>query len=221
MGLLLLFPASLGPATAGVNLQALLGELWTPLNSTGPADAMFWTETDLYQWFDEAKNRLARTCGGFVRRDTSASIVSAQSAYSLPADHASTLQVDVAGGTLRPRTIQQLEALDDSWPTTAGTPAAFVQAVPGQPQLTVYPVPGVGDAGKTIGVVEHSIPAAIALANALLAVPVPVREYFRFRTLGDARAKESPAQMQDTAQWFRGIAGMLEKAIIGYYGAAE
>ncbi len=219
MGLLLLFPSSLGPANTGVNLQALLGELWAPLNATGPIDAVFWSATDLLQWFDEAKNRLARTCGVFVRYDTTTETVSDQGPYSLPADHASTLQVDLAGAVLRPRTIQQLEALDDSWPSATGTPAAFIQAVDGDPELTLYPAPTA--ASQAVGIVEHSIPAAVQLSNALLSVPIPVREYFRFYALGEARAKESKSQMQETAQWFKGLTGMLEQAITGYYGGAE
>lgn len=221
MGLLLLFPLSLGPSSTGVNLQVLLGELWEPLNATGPVDAIFWTPTDFYQWFSEAKNKLARTCGVFVRYDTSQTTAAAQSQYNLPSDHASTLQVDVAGTILRPRNIQQLEALDDAWPTTPGTPQAFIQAVDGQPGLTLYPTPQVADGSKTVGVVEHSIPADITLANALLALPVPMREYFRFYALGEARAKESKGQMQETAQWFKGLTGLMEQAVLAYYGASE
>lgn len=219
MGLLLLFPLSLGPSSTGVNLAQLLGELWAPLNSNGPSDAVFWNPTEIYQWFDEAKNRLARMCGGFVVYDTSLETVSDQGTYTLPADHASTLQVDVAGNVLRPRSVQQLEALDASWPTTIGTPKAFVQNAAGVTGLQIYPAPSTAD--EVIGIAQHEIPPAIALSNAILSVPVPVREYFRFFALGEARAKESKAQMQETSDWFKQQCAMLEQAIGGYYGTAE
>lgn len=220
MGLLLLFPGGLGPGSSGVNLAALLDELWAPLNAASALDAMYWTTTDIYQYFDEAAKKLGRDCGTFVRYDGTIATVNGTAAYSLPTDHISTLQVDLAGTVLKPRNVQQLEALDVNWPTAAGTPAAFAN-YPGLATVTLYPIPGAADAAKTVGVVEHSVPATISAAAAIVAMPTPVREFFRFRALAAARSKESKGQMQDTAQWFTSLAGMMETAIQNFYGVAQ
>lgn len=221
MGLLLLFPLSLGPASAGINLAVLVGDLWAPLNATGPADAVFWTESDLYENLDEAKNELARAVGVFVRYDTSIDTVTNTGAYTLPADHASTIQVDLAGAVLRPRAVQDLEALDSAWLATTGTPKAFVRNRGGMEELTLYPAPDVSAANEAIGILEHAIPATIALSNAILGAPVVMTEYFRFFALNNARQKESAGQMQDTAAWFGSLAAMMLKTATGYWGAAE
>ncbi len=199
----------------------MLGDLWPPLNANGAADAVYWTEDEMYKWFDEGAKRLAADCGVFVRYDVTLAAATGTAAYSLPADHVSTLQADLDGTALNPRNVQQLEALDAAWPTAAGTPNAFVQDTRGVAQLTLYPKPQLADNGKAIGITEHGKPADITVTSAILAAPVPIKEYFRFYALGEARAKETKAQMQETAQWFKGLAGMLEKTMIGYYGTAQ
>ena len=91
----------------------------------------------------------------------------------------------------------------------------------GMEEVTLYPAPDVGAEGEALGILEHAIPATIALSNAILAAPVVLAEYFRFYTLWQARIKESAGQMQDTAQWFNTLAGMIRGAAVDYGGAAE
>lgn len=220
--LLLLFTNQPAPSTPGyVNASVVIGNLWPPLNANGPADAVFWTETEMYEWFNESARRLSGCAGVFVVRDTSLTSVLATGTYALPDAHQATLQADLAGAVLRPRTVQEVEALDAAWPATSGPPVAFLLDVEGVKKLTLYPVPDAPSAAKTIGLIMRSLPNDVSSSSGfLLSVPAGLAEYFTFSILAEARAKETQAQMPEISQWLKGLAGMMEQAIQGYLGGA-
>ena len=209
-------------AASYINLSQLAGELWAPLNATNAADAVFWGNTDLYNYFDEGAKALARRCGVFTEYDESLTAVQSQGSYALPSKHIATIQVDInRQKVLRPRSVQNLEALDDDWQTTEDAPVSFVQNSAGVQTILLYPRPDAVTDGKTIGIVEHVYPADISPTNGILAAPTCVVEYFRFYALGEARAKETKAQMQETAQWFKGLAGMMQTVMSNYWGGSR
>lgn len=209
-------------AASYINLSQLAGELWPPLNATNSADAVFWTDTDIYNFFDEGAKTLARKCGVFTEYDESLTAVQSQGSYTLPSKHISTIQVDVNRTTvLRPRSVQNLEALDDDWQNTEDAPTSFAQNSAGVITILLYPRPDAVTDGKTIGIVEHVYPADIDANNGILAAPTCIAEYFRFYALGEARAKETKAQMMETAQWFKGLSGMMETVMSNYWGASR
>ena len=218
--LLLLFSNQPAPASAEyINLAQLVTDLWPPLNASGPADAVFWTEAELYQWLDDALDNLSLGHPVFVVYDKSLAAVNGQAIYTQPTtpEFIATLQADLAGKVLRARNVQQLEALDDNWLTSAGSPEAFVLDTQGLTQLRLYKIPGASDDGHAIGQVMQIDPAEI-VGGALLGAPRCLQEYLTFYALGEARAKETRAQMPETAAWFRGLVGMMDKAIAGYWG---
>lgn len=218
MLLLLLFPQP-APASPGfVNFGVTVGELWPSLNARSAADAVWWTEAELYDWIDEAAKRLARKLGVFVRRDTSLSTVATQGAYTLPARHIATLQADVAGFVLKARNVHEIEALDASWPTASDAPKAYLQDTQGLVKLTLYPKPNVANAGRAIGLVIEEYPATISASAGTLAAPPVIEDYFAFYALAEARAKESNASMDEVADWFRQLVTMYEGAIAGLWG---
>lgn len=227
MLLLIFAPQVIGPQPEFINLTNAMGDVIPQLNASGPNDLVFWSITDLYQWFDEAGMKLARTCGVFVERDTSLTSILDQGAYTLPADQISTIQVDLAGKVLKARTVRELEALDANWPSTVGVPVAFVQDTQGVTQLVIYPAPDAEDTGDTIGLTLHVAPVPIMVdgvftpANAFLSAPQCVREYFTFTAIGEARAKESKMQMQEVAAWMRQLTGWMEQVFEGYWGEAQ
>lgn len=217
--LLLIFTNQPAPAsTSYVNLALVVNDLWPPLNASGPADAVFWTEAELYQWLDDALDAVATGNPVFVQYNTNVSAVTGQAAYAQPTspEFIATLQADLNGKVLRARNIQQLEALDDSWPTSSGSPEAFVLDSQGVKQILLYKIPVAGDNGHAIGQVMSVDPIEIT-AGTLLAAPQCLREYFTFYALGEARAKETRAQMPEIAQWFRGLTGMMDKAVGTYW----
>lgn len=221
MLLLLLTPAQPVPTPAAyVNFALAANELWPPLNAAGPADAVFWTETDLYDWFNQAAKQLAIRGRVFTRYDhTSIVIATGTAAYVIPDDQINTVQADMNGLVLRPRNVQQLEALDNDWPSTTGAPNSFAQDTQGMRQLTLYPKPTVGSNGKIVGLAIEVFPDDLTSAAAILALPQCLREYFTFFALGEARlTKETRAQMPEIAKWCKSVVSMLDGVVAEYWG---
>jgi len=218
--MLLLFVAP-QPAIAQpgyINTALVVEDLWAPLNARGPQDAIFWTAAELYQWIDEAKARFARKHGAFVVYDQSLATAAADADYDLPAGHILTIQADVAGKVLRARNVQEMEALDAAWPVaTAAEPKAFLQDTKGVTQITLAPAPSVPYASLAIGLAMAELPAAITQANAILAAPPALREYFTFYALAEARAKESQASMDEVAEWLRSIISLIDQVAEGLW----
>lgn len=223
MLLLLFAPQPAAPSAETINLNLALSDLYPKLNATASGDLVYWTATELFQWFDEAAQRLARTTGVFVVRDTSVTVATGTGSYALPAAQVSTIQADLGGVVLRPRNVQELEALDATWTTTQGPPSpnSFVQDTQGVTHVALYPIPGVADNAKALGLVLHVTPATISSANPQVSAPTCLREYFTFYALAEARAKECKAAMQEVAQWMRQLTGMYEQVIEGYWGEAQ
>lgn len=210
-----LFPQ---PSPEVINFAGVLADIYPALNATSQLDAVYWNDAELYQWCDEATQRLARQSGVFVTRDTSITVTMGNGTYNLPANQISTIQADLAGVVLRPRTVQELEAADASWPSTQGYPSSFVQNTQGVNSITTYPAPGVADNGKTLGLVMHQAPPTIGAGNTTLLAPTCLREYFTFYSIGEARAKESKGAMPEVAQWMRGLTSMFEGVIEQMWG---
>lgn len=218
--MLLLFFEQPVPAFASfVSGADVLEDVWPALNASGPADAIFWTEDELYAWFDEAAKRLARKTGLFVRRDGSLSSSASTGDYSLPSDHVVTIQADLDGSVLRPRNVQEIEALDGNWPTRSGAPKAFLEDSQGVNRLTLYPGPDAGHANLTIGLVERYTPDQVSKAAAIVPISPIMREYFTFYAIAEARGtKETNASMPEVSQWCAQLCGMYEQAAMQYWG---
>lgn len=225
MLLLLFAPQPAGGGGGGtpevINFSVVLGDLIPQLNAAGSNDLIFWTTDELFAWFDEAAQRLARQAGIFVSRDTSLTSVLNQGPYALPANQVSTIQADIGGFVLRPATVQELEALDAAWPTTIGNPQQFMQDKQGLNLIVLYPAPGSSTAGETIGLVIHNFPPTISASNVFLNAPTVLQDYFKFYALGEARAKECKGAMQEMAQWFQQLTGLYEQTIEQYWGTAQ
>jgi hypothetical protein len=218
--LLLLFAPQPAIAAAGyINMAQAVSDMWAPLNARSQADAIFWTQAELYTWLDEAMQRLARKIGVFVDYDQSLTTAANTKAYPLPAAHIRTIQADVNGKVLRARNVQELEALDSAWPTaTAAEPKAFVLDTKGFVELQLYPAPSVAFQSLAIGLAMIKLPASITLANAILAAPPVLQDYFTFAALAGARSKESNASMDEVADWLRSITDLILQAAEGVWG---
>lgn len=222
--LLLLFSRQPPPPSPElINFNTVLADLYPLLNAAGPNDLVHWTVGEIYGWFDETAQRLARTSGVFVVRDTSIAVVETQGQYNLPASQVSTIQVDLAGVVLRPATVQELEALDSQWPAAVGppSPSRFLQDVAGVTAIALYPAPGTADNAETLGIVMHATEPTISATYPWLSAPSVLQDYFRIRALGEARAKESRGAMQEVASWCRQVQGLYEQVIERYWGEGQ
>ncbi len=220
--LLLLFATQPAPAQVGfANLSLSVADCWAPLNSVSNADAVFWTIDELVQFMDEAAKRLARVTGAFVERNTSITVTAGNGSYDLPARHIDTLQADLAARTLRPRTVQQLEAVDSDWLDTVATadslPKAFVQDTQGFSKLVIYPIPYIDP--ETVGLVRSTYPADFSLDQGLIiAIPPVMQDYFTWAAVAGARAKEGQGSMDEVVPWLRSIVELYEQAAGGLWG---
>lgn len=219
--MLLLFLADqAAPASpANINLSQAAADLWAQLNANGPADAVYWTLDDIFLYFNQAAKQLAIRGGVFTSYDTTVVLADATSGYDLPALQINTIQADVAGAVLKARNLQEIEALDDDWPTTAGTPDSFLQDTQGSRQVTVYPTPTGASDGATLGLTIEGYLMDVDASGAIIAAPECLEEYFHFFALAEARStKETRSQMPEITQWCRGIVDLLDGVISSYWG---
>jgi len=211
--LLLFFAPQAAPASPGfVNTALVVADLWAPLNARGPADAVFWTEDQLYAWIDEAVKRFARKHAAFVVYDTTITSAANTADYNLPADHVCTFQADLNGKYLRARNVQEMDALDASWPTAAaGVPQAFLEDTKGLVQLALYPPPNVANESLPVGLTMAKQPSTITRSSAILAAPPVLRDYLTFYALAEARSAETNASMDEVAGWYRKLVDQLDQ----------
>lgn len=219
MLLLFVAPQPAIPQAGYINMAQVVSDMWPPLNARSEADAIFWTQAELFTWIDEAMQRLARKVGVFVDYDETLTTTVNTAAYPLPASHIRTIQADVNGKVLRARNVQELEALDSAWPTaTSAEPKAFVLDTRGLLELQLYPAPSVPFQSLPIGLSMIKLPASITLANAILSAPPVLQDYFTFSALAGARGKESNASMDEVAAWLRSINDLVVQAAEAIWG---
>ena len=219
--MLLIFSSGQGAAVTGLNLAGAIADLYPALNASGTADLVFWTEAELYEWADEAAKRLARVQGGFVERDSSTTLVVGTHTYTLPARHLSTIHVSLGTRSLRPATVQELEAKDNAWVETAhATVSHWLGDAAGTESARLYPKPAAGAAGA-VAVVFHRHPSAVEVGSAVVKAPLCLRDYWAFHVLGEARGREGKAAMPEVSEWCREMTALYERVCREYWGGAQ
>jgi hypothetical protein len=218
-------PAGAAPP-AGIDLRDCLEAIYPTLNAQGPGDLVWWTESELYAWLDEAAKKLARSTGCFLTRDdTTVVVVAGTGAYSLPARHISTVHASLSGRMLDRSNVQELEARDSAWPDSQADisqpfPLRYSLDAGGPTSIVLHPKPNTGGGGP-LAIVMHQYPATIEAGASVAALPAPLREYFTFFALGEARGKESKGAMYEVGRWYRQLAGLVEQVAMDYYGQAQ
>lgn len=213
-------PLPQGPALTGINLRDVLSDLYPLLNAAAAGDLIHWTDSDLYEWLDEAAKRLARTYGVFVERDASMAIALGTPEYSVPAGHISIIHASAGTLALYAVTVQELEALDASWPTAAGPTNCFLADANGLGHVRVYPAPDATITGA-LALIRHRFPVAITSVNNTLSAPLALRDYFLWYALSEARRRQSDAMMPEVAEHFAGRVALMEKVIEQYWGNSQ
>lgn len=217
--LLLFWPDQIPPpAPSVINFSSLLGELWPALNATGPQDSIWWTSQDLLGYAQEGLLRVARNLAIFVRYDQSITTVEGTGLYELPDDQVSTVQADLNGFVLRPRNVQEMEALDSLWLTTQGSPNSFLQDQKGTGTIFAYPTPDSSSESKLLGLTIHFQPPSVQSGGFLVASTF-LQDYFRFYILGEARRKECKGEMLDASKFWSGLSAMMEDAMQQVFGS--
>lgn len=201
-----------------LDLQALVNSLPRSLQAANMSELEFWTETELYQWADEAAGRLAREVGCFVEFEEFP-YAAGNAVYDLPERHLSTIWVAAAQFGLTPTTAYELDCLNAQWPNV-NLPFAdrWLQDGEGVGKIRFYPNPTLdGDAS----IVFHRTPETIDADNTDLLAPLPVAEFLSWSTLSEARMKESDGAMPEAAKAFGEMAKLWLSIADHYWGEAQ
>jgi len=207
-----------GTAASGIDIAAVIGDILPALGATGFGDITDWcSQTELYNWSEEAANRLAHRVGAWVNRYGLQTVNPGDFSFVPPADLVDAIHVSWNGASLRPTTALQLAALDAAWQLTASTPARFsMDALPGLAAL--YPgVTSTGDAA----IIYHQRQPPIQLGQSVIPIASPVQDYFGMAMLGEARRKESDGAMPEMADHFAQRVALYEQIFEHYWGPAQ
>ena len=210
------------------DLSITVTNLETLLNSSTPANLVEWTESELYEYFDEAAKRLTRRFNVFVERDTTTTIELGTPSYSVPAGHVATIHVSV-GVTdpipdfvaLYPSTVGELEALDADWVDSTGTSDTWLHDL-GTQTTRLYASPDETVSGQSLAVIFNGYPETITVESAVIESMPPVLQcYFLWHGLAEARRRESDMAMPEVAAHFDERMKLVEKVIEQYWGASQ
>lgn len=193
----------------------IVAKLLPALNATAAGDLVFWTEAELYEFADELAQAVSRF-GIFVERSEIA-VTSGSAAYSLPVRFAALFHLSLNNTSLSAAGVDELEALDSSWPTAAGTVSRYVLDVVGLSTVTLYKIPG---APGTLTLLVSTYPA-IANSSAIARAASPVGDYWKYGILKAARSKEGEGMMPDVAAHCRERMSLYEALFERYWGRNE
>jgi hypothetical protein len=220
--LVLLLPQ--GPALAGVDADQVIAELLPAFGASSLSDLTWASQTELYQWADEALKRLSHRAGVFVERDTTTNVTAPDGSYPVPAAHIDTIHVALltfnpaAALSLRATTVEELAALDATWPLTSGAVERFSMDQGPEGFITIYRLPLVSG---NLAWIFHKFPTAIQAGQTAIAAPSPIGDYLAYAMLGEARRKESEAAMPEVADHCDQMMALMEEVVTAYWGPGQ
>jgi hypothetical protein len=199
----------------GIDSAQVIDEALWSLHAATRADLVFWTEAQLLQWLDEAVKRLASIAGVFIGRNVGLTGIGTATA-ALPIQHIATLHVSVDGVAIRPANTMELEARDEAYQTTQGTPDSWYEDLLGHGVLGLAPVP---DAELPLAEIYEGWPTALDIGQTIVAGPAPLKGYLGMCLLAAAYGTEGELEMPDVAAHCRGRVEMYHQMMRSYYGA--
>lgn len=208
-----------GLVVAGVSIDQVISDILPALGATSLQDLDWATNTELYQWADEAIKRLSHRCGVFVvRDDVSTTLTIGLSQYQVPPGHIDTIHVTLAGLSLRATTVAELEALDGTWAETEGAVTRFTMDAIGVGFITLYMIP---TAAGTLAWIFHQFPPAEITSGSIVDVPSPMADYTAYAMVGEARRKESDRAMPEVAEHCDQMMALMEEVACAYWGPGQ
>jgi hypothetical protein len=181
------------------------------------------TETELFQWADEAAKRLSYEAGVFVTYDNSTNVLAGTAAYALPATHVFTVSAALLYvgwlQLLRITPVGALFALDAAWTAAPpGDPVRLSMDAGGPGTATLYPGPA---NNATLGLVAQEFPGTVSLGASTLPLPMVLQDYFSYVLLRGARLKESESRMEEMARHFDERIKLYDSIMKAYFGAGQ
>lgn len=194
------------------------------LNAPTLAQLANWTETELYQYAEEALHDIGGRMLLIVQYDDSTALVQDQALYPVPAEHIVTIYVAADGATLEATTVGEMEALDDDWEeaASASAPARWIGNASGLGYIRVYPPKnGAGVLALIFQMHPPDMPVPAAGQPLEIKMPAPVGDYLAAKSLEAARRRQGDGQMLDVAQGFNNLGQIFEKAMQAYWGSGS
>jgi len=203
-----------------MDYSTLIPWLCTSLNAPNLTELQNWTETELYQYSEEALHDVGGRLLLFVVVDDSTALIANQGAYELAVLHIATIYAAADGVTLKPSTSNEMEMLNDNWEEAAsGTPTRWIGDSLGLKLIRIYPAPGVEG---ILTLVYHQHPPDLPVPEIGetndLKMPAVLGDYMAMKTLQQARQRQGDAQMLDVAATFEALGGIYEQCFEAYYG---
>ena len=180
-----------------------------------------WSETELYQYAEEALHDVGGKYVLIAEIDASTDLVANQAMYAVPDLHIVTIYAAADGVALYPSGVAEMEALDDDWEEAASVaePSRWIGNNLGLGIVTVYP-PKNAAGILTLVFQKHPpdmpVPAAGQPLN--LNIPAPIGDYIAIKALEQARLRQGDGQMLDASQAFTMLGGLYEKCCAAYWG---
>lgn len=180
------------------------------------------TTTELYQFGQDAAQKMAYSVGLFLLVDDSITLVPNTPAYNLPAQHVFTilawlLYTGLPIQLLRLSTVGQLFALDANWGTTTGNPVRASLDAGSVGTITLYPNP-VGAA--TLYQIYQYYPVVLFGTSTLPLSPV-MQDAFTYALLAGARGKESDTAMPEMAAHFSQRVDLYQQVADSLWGPGQ
>jgi hypothetical protein len=214
-----------------LNVTTLISNILPPLHTDTAANAVFVSDGELTRFFDEAIKALARKFLVFVTRSTTAiDLAQGTALYNAPSRHICTLHLalipdaDLTDAVdLVPSSTTELEALDEAYATTQGTPGYWYSDRSGVNKIGFYPVPDAAAADDTTEIIYAEFPATLNEAHPGDDVPVPqcIADYLEAAVLRAAYGKESDFAMPETAAQLAELVKLDEQVINSLWGGAQ
>lgn len=200
-----------------IDTQAMLTALLPTLHSDSFADLTYWSQSDLVNHTDEAVKKLSRSAMVWINRDTSITTVAGTGTYTLPADAENTIHASLATTPLRAAAVMDLEAGDENFQSTLGTPDHWYEDDLTLGTIGLCPVPTAAAPVNTINTV-YPPDLDTGLVNTLVQAPAPLAIYLSFAVLAAVYGVEGESEQPDLAKHCQGRADMLTQVFQSYYG---
>lgn len=202
-----------------MNWSGLMPWVCASLNSGAVWELLYWTETELYHYAEQALHDIGGRFLLCVEFDGTTALVADQAFYPVPEHHIATIYASANGTFLKPSTVLEMESLDDGWEdASSAPPQRWVGDTLGLAVIRAYPPP---DAPGTLELIYHQHPPDLTPTAPSVLMPAPIADYLAVRALQDARERQSDGQMADAAAGFGILAQIYEQAIAGYWGQSS
>lgn len=198
-----------------IAFSSIVTELYPLLNAASEIDLVWWNTTELLAMMDESD---ALGAGIFAEytEGSAIPIIVGSAAYTLPANCAAVVDVEVAGASLRRATMADLEARSDTWETDTGTPTHFILNEAGHRNIRFWPAP---DAITTANLIYHTWPDVNV--GATHRAPSVFGMFHKYAALSAARAKAGDGQAQDIAEAAQQRADVIKQVCVQMFGGVK